>query len=330
MAVELIGASRAFNDVLEAIAMVAPVDSAVLLSGETGTGKEVVARAIHEASPRRTQRFAAVNCAAIPAGLLESELFGYERGAFTGATVQTPGRFESANRGTLFLDEIGDLSLELQPKLLRALQEQQIERLGGGGRSIPVDIRVIAATNQNLWEMVQRRAFRADLYYRLNVFPIVIPPLRHRPEDIPLLTRHFVPRFAARHRKDVRIIPDSVVDALMRLPWPGNVRELQNVVERAVIATRSDTLALPHGLETLSGAGLSSHRTLAEVERHHILATLQESDWVVGGWNGAAVRLGLSRTTLIARMQRLGITRDRACLSGRRGAGRRWAVERET
>ena len=201
-------ASPAFRDVLDAIAMIAPVDSPVLLLGETGTGKEVDRASDSRGRTRHNQRFVAVNCAAIPAGLLESELFGYERGAFTGAASQTVGRFEAANRGTLFLDEIGDLPLELQPKLLRALQEQQIERLGSGGRAIPVDVRVIAATNQNLWEMVQRRAFRADLYYRLNVFPIVIPPLRHRTEDIPLLAKHFVQRFAKRHRKDIQVIPE--------------------------------------------------------------------------------------------------------------------------
>src|SRR5690349_15368868 len=209
MTVQLIGPSPAFTQVLDAIATVAPVDSPVLLLGETGTGKELIARAIHDAGPRRAQRFVPVNCAAIPAGLLESELFGYERGAFTGAVAQTIGRFQAADRGTLFLDEIGDLPLELQPKLLRALQEQQIERLGSGGRSVPVDVRVVAATNQDLWEMVQRRSFRADVYYRLNVFPIVIPPLRQRPQDVPALIHYFVERFAARHRKDIRHVPDS-------------------------------------------------------------------------------------------------------------------------
>jgi formate hydrogenlyase transcriptional activator len=327
---ELIGASRAFKGVVDAIAMIAPVVCSVLLLGETGTGKEVVARAIHQAGSRRTQRFAAVNCAAIPAGLLESELFGYERGAFTGARAQTRGRFEAANRGTLFLDEIGDLPSELQPKLLRALQDQQIERLGGGGRSVPVDVRVIAATNQNIWEMVQRREFRADLYYRLNVFPIVIPPLRDRSEDIPLLVRHFVNRFAERHRKDIQVVPDAVLDTLTRLPWPGNVRELQNVIERAVIATRGDTLVLPHGIEIAKTCRPASFRTLAEVERHHILETLLETNWVVGGWNGAAFRLGLSRTTLIARMQRLGISRNLASQGNAGRSARRSALASET
>lgn len=309
MVAELIGDSAAFRGILDAIATIAPVDSCVLVSGETGTGKEVIARAIHQAGPRRMQPFVPVNCAAIPAGLLESELFGYERGAFTGARTQTMGRFEAAHRGTLFLDEIGDLPLELQPKLLRALQDHQIERLGSGGRVVRVDVRVIAATNQDIWAMVQRREFRADLYYRLNVFPILAPPLRERRGDIPLLVNYFVRRFAERHRRNIRVVPDDVLDVLTRLPWLGNVRELQNVVERAVVASRGETLALPHGLEGQGmGASLAS-RTLAEVERHHILETLHATNWVVGGWDGAAVKLGLSRTTLIARMQRLGISR---------------------
>jgi transcriptional regulator with GAF, ATPase, and Fis domain len=311
MAVQLIGASPAFRQVLDAISMVGSVDSAVLLLGETGTGKELIARAIHDAGPRRNQRFVAVNCAAIPAGLLESELFGHERGAFTGAVTQSVGRFQSADRGTLFLDEIGDLPLELQPKLLRALQEQQIERLGSGGRSLPVDARVIAATNQDLSDMVLRREFRADLYYRLNVFPILVPPLRERREDIAPLVKHFVRRFSERQRKVIEHVPDAVFDALRTHAWPGNIRELQNVIERAVIATRSNVLELP-SFETRPNQSSSPARTLAEVEREHILATLNETNWVVGGWKGAAARLGLSRTTLIARMQRLGISRKAA------------------
>ncbi len=311
MAVQLIGESPAFRQVLDAISMVGSVDSAVLLLGETGTGKELIARAIHDAGPRRNQRFVPVNCAAIPAGLLESELFGHERGAFTGAVTQSVGRFQSADRGTLFLDEIGDLPLELQPKLLRALQEQQIERLGSGGRSLPVDARVIAATNQDLSDMVLRREFRADLYYRLNVFPILVPPLRERRDDIPLLVKHFVRRFSERQGKVIDRVPDAVVDALRTHPWPGNIRELQNVIERAVIATRSNVLELP-GFETRPNQSSSPARTLAQVEREHILATLSETNWVVGGWKGAAARLGLSRTTLIARMQRLGISREAA------------------
>jgi formate hydrogenlyase transcriptional activator len=314
MVADLIGSSPAFRQVLDAISMVAPVDSPVLVLGETGTGKELVARAIHDAGPRRNQRFLAVNCAAIPAGLLESELFGYERGAFTGAATQTIGRFQAADRGTLFLDEIGDLPLEVQPKLLRALQEQQIERLGSGGRTVPIDVRIIAATNQNLWDMVQRRAFRADLYYRLNVFPIVIPPLRHRTQDIPVLAAYFLQRFAERHRKEIQQIPSEVLASLTREQWLGNVRELQNVIERAVIATNGMSLQIPSSDVHVSHSAAS--KTLAEVEREHILVTLRATDWVVGGWKGAAARLGLSRTTLIARMQRLGLSRE---LQSRRG-----------
>jgi formate hydrogenlyase transcriptional activator len=307
MAGPLIGNSVAFRDVRQAIAMVAPVDSTVLLLGETGTGKEVIARAIHDAGPRRDHRFVAVNCAAIPAGLLESELFGHERGAFTGAVSQTVGRFQAADHGTLFLDEVGDMPLELQPKLLRALQEQQVERVGSGGRATSVDVRVIAATNQDLGEMVQRRAFRADLFYRLNVFPIRIPPLRERAEDIPLLVAHFVRRFAERLGKAVEEVPDEVIATLSQYLWPGNVRELQNIIERAVVATTGRTLRLP-GPERLIDRAAPASRTLAQVEREHIVATLQETNGVLGGWDGAAARLGLSRTTLISRMQRLGIS----------------------
>jgi transcriptional regulator with GAF, ATPase, and Fis domain len=303
----VIGNSLAFREVAEAIAMVAPVDSAVLLLGETGTGKEVIARAIHDAGSRRHQRFVAVNCAAIPSGLLESELFGHERGAFTGAVSQTVGRFQAADRGTLFLDEVGDLPLELQPKLLRVLQEQQVERLGSGGRPTSVDVRVIAATNHDLEEMVQQRAFRADLFYRLSVFPIRVPPLRERTEDIPVLVAHFVRRFAERQGKVIEEIPDDVILTLKHYSWPGNVRELQNVVERAVVTTTGPTLRLPAQNRRSDRAGTSS-RTLAQVERDHIVATLQSTNWVLGGWDGAAARLGLSRTTLISRMQRLGIS----------------------
>jgi formate hydrogenlyase transcriptional activator len=316
MAGPLIGHSAAFREVTEAIAMVAPVDSAVLLLGETGTGKEVIARAIHDTGPRRHQRFVAVNCAAIPAGLLESELFGHERGAFTGAVSHALGRFQAADRGTLFLDEVGDLPLELQPKLLRALQEQQIERLGSGGRTTPVDVRVIAATNQDLDEMVQQRTFRADLYFRLNVFPIRVPPLRERTEDIPLLVTYFVERVAERQGKCIEEIPDSIVDTLRHYAWPGNVRELQNVVERAVIATAGRTLEMPSVDRRNQRAG-SSARTLAQVERDHIIATLEATNWVLGGWDGAAARLGLSRTTLISRMQRLGIAARNAAKNRR-------------
>src|ERR1700693_2358076 len=231
---DLIGSSAEFRAMLNNINLVAPVDSAVLLQGETGTGKEVIAQAIHEASPRRKNRFVALNCAAIPSALLESELFGHERGAFTGAVAQTTGRFQAADRGTLFLDEIGDLPLELQPKLLRALQEKQFERLGGG-RTFQVDVRVIAATNRDLWRMVQEGKFRPDLYYRLNVFPISWPPLREREDDIPMLVENFVQKFAKRQGKSIDCIPDEVMEAVKRHAWPGNVRELQNVIERAAI-----------------------------------------------------------------------------------------------
>ena len=310
MAGALIGNSVVFREVTEAIAMVAPVDSAVLVLGETGTGQEVIARAIHDAGPRRYQRFVAVNCAAIPLGLIESELFGHERGAFTGAVSQTTGRFQAADRGTLFLDEVGDLPLELQPKLLRALQEGEVERLGSGGRPTAVDVRVIAATNQDLEEMVHERAFRADLFYRLNVFPIRVPPLRERTEDIPLLVAHFVRRFAERQGKCIEEIPDRIIDTLSHYAWPGNVRELQNVIERAVIGTTGRTLQMP-SMGCRVDRPPSSARTLAQVERDHIIATLQATKWVLGGWDGAAARLGLSRTTLISRMQRLGIAAPR-------------------
>lgn len=310
----LIGASSKFQAVLQKIDTVAPVDCAVLVQGETGTGKEVIAQAIHETGPRRQNRFVALNCAAIPSALLESELFGHERGAFTGAVAQTVGRFQSADRGTLFLDEIGDLPLELQPKLLRVLQEKQVERLGGG-RTFQVDVRVIAATNQDLWRMVQERKFRADLYYRLNVFPIVLPPLREREEDIPLLTEHFVRRFAKQQGKLIDRIPDEAMDALKRHDWPGNIRELQNVIERAVIMTMGSVLDLKTielGTRDVESALV---RTLADAracaERQQIVATLRETNWVVGGRHGAAARLGLARTTLITMMQRHGICRER-------------------
>ena len=308
-ALDLIGSSVKFRSVLDQINMVAPVDSAVLIQGETGTGKEVIAQAIHDAGPRRQNRFVALNCAAIPGALLESELFGHERGAFTGAVAQTTGRFQTADRGTLFLDEIGDLPLDLQPKLLRALQEKQVERLGSG-RALQVDVRVIAATNQDLWRMVQDRTFRADLYYRLNVFPITLPPLRERKDDIPLLIEHFVHKFAKRQGKSINRIPDQTMETLKCHDWPGNIRELQNVIERAVIMTSGSSLKLQMmELRTLS-ARRASPTTLEDFEREHIRATLRESNWVVGGPRGAAAKLGLARTTLMAMMERLGIRRD--------------------
>ncbi|MFZ2001416.1 MAG: sigma 54-interacting transcriptional regulator [Candidatus Sulfotelmatobacter sp.] len=314
---DLIGSSAKFQTVLDQINMVARVDSAVLVQGETGTGKEVIAQAIHEASPRRQNRFVALNCAAIPSALLESELFGHERGAFTGAVAQTTGRFQSADRGTLFLDEIGDLPLELQPKLLRALQEQQFERLGGG-HTFQVDVRVIAATNQDLWGMVQERKFRADLYYRLNVFPITLPPLREREDDIPLLIEHFVQKFAKKQGKSIDLIPDDVIETLIRHNWPGNIRELQNVIERAVIMTTGPVLDL-RTIDLQATKRMTHHvgstlvkqtGTLEEFERAHITETLRATNWVVGGRRGAAAKLGLARTTLIAMMERLGIRRE--------------------
>jgi transcriptional regulator with GAF, ATPase, and Fis domain len=304
---DLIGSSPKFRALLEEINMVAPVDSAVLVRGETGTGKEVVAQAIHAGSPRRQQPFVAINCAAIPGALLESELFGYERGAFTGAVTHREGRFQAADRGTLFLDEIGDLPLELQPKLLRVLQEQQVERLGSS-RTIPVNVRVIAATNQDLWGMVQEKKFRADLYYRLNVFPINLPPLREREGDISLLAKHFVRKFAERQGKLIECIPEEVMEALENHHWPGNIRELQNFIERAVIMTTGAVLR-PRLAEFALQPASTEVRTLADAERAHIVATLRETNGVVGGANGAAARLGVPRTSLIARMQRLGLSK---------------------
>ena len=313
----LVGHSPKFRALLDEINVVAPVDCAVLVQGETGTGKEVVAQAIHEASPRRQNRFVALNCAAIPSALLESELFGHERGAFTGAVAQTAGRFQAADRGTLFLDEIGDLPLELQPKLLRVLQEKEFERLGGG-RTVRVDVRVIAATNQDLWGMVQERKFRADLYYRLNVFPITLPPLREREDDIPLLIEYFVQKFAGRQGKLIDRIPEDVIETLMRHSWPGNIRELQNIIERAVIMTTGPVLDMQtidlrkteRMTQNMESTPLAKTETLEEFERAHIMATLRATNWVVGGRRGAAVRLGLARTTLMAMMQRLGIRRE--------------------
>ena len=312
---DLIGSSPKFRALLDEINLVAPVDSAVLVRGETGTGKEVVANAIHAASPRRQQPFVAINCAAIPAALLESELFGYERGAFTGAVTQREGRFQAADRGTLFLDEIGDLPLELQPKLLRVLQERQVERLGSS-RTIPVNVRVIAATNQDLWGMVQEKKFRADLYYRLNVFPINLPPLRERDGDIPLLVSHFVRKFAERQGKVVEFIPEDVMEALESHDWPGNIRELQNFIERSVIMTTGSALR-PRLTDLRMQTVFTEVRTLADAERAHIVATLRETNWVVGGSSGAAARLGLPRTSLIARMQRLGLAKNPATQSER-------------
>jgi formate hydrogenlyase transcriptional activator len=311
---DLIGSSPNFRAVLNDVNLVAPIDCAVLIGGETGTGKEVIAQAIHNASLRRQCRFVVLNCAAIPSALLESELFGHERGAFTGASTQSIGRFQCADRGTLFLDEIGDLPMELQPKLLRVLQEQEFERLGSS-RTIRVDVRVIAATNQDLWRMVQAGKFRADLYYRLNVFPIRLPPLRERQDDIPLLTRHFVRLFSQRMGKQIGHIPDGVIEALKRYHWPGNIRELQKFIERSVIKTSCEVLNPPLAeLELRPEEERSAQvHTLADAERVHIATTLRETNGVVGGRDGAANRLGLPRTTLISRMRKLGLSRETRC-----------------
>jgi formate hydrogenlyase transcriptional activator len=296
---------------LDLVSLVAPTDSSVLILGETGTGKELIARAIHNLSSRRERPFVKLNCAAIPLGLLESELFGHEKGAFTGAIAQKTGRFELANRGTLFLDEVGDIPLELQAKLLRVLQEQEFERLGSN-RTHKVDVRVIAATHRDLVSMVKQTMFREDLYYRLKVFPIHVPPLRQRTEDIPKLASHFVASYARRMNKRIDTIPLQTIDALVRYRWPGNVRELQNFIERAVILSPHTVLRAPVSeLEPFSAhQGSNVPMTgLEEVERDHILRALEASKWVVGGHHGAAARLGMQRTTLVYRMRKLGINR---------------------
>jgi formate hydrogenlyase transcriptional activator len=308
----IIGNSAALRRVLGMVRVVAPTDATVLLNGETGTGKELIAEAIHKSSPRSDGPFVKVNCAAIPAGLLESELFGHERGAYTGAVARSIGRFERANRGTLFLDEIGDLPLELQPKLLRVIQERTFERLGSTA-TVHTDVRVICATHRNLLEMVNERQFRADLFYRLSVFPIELPPLRDRPEDIPLLVRHFAAHHAGRMRKRITAISEEFMAALARQSWPGNVRELQNFIERSVILSTGVVLSgspptPPHAIPDGSNSSKASTPvTLKQAERSHILDTLQQTDGLVGGRNGAAARLGVPRTTLIYKMKRLGI-----------------------
>jgi len=306
---EIVGESPALKRVLSQVETVAPTDSSVLVLGETGTGKEVIARAIHDLSPRRERTFVKVNCAAIPTGLLESELFGHEKGAFTGAIAQKVGRFELAHRGTLFLDEVGDIPLELQPKLLRVLQEKEFERLGGT-RTLHVDVRVVAATNRDLTQMVDDRLFRSDLYYRLNVFPIVVPPLRERPEDIPLLVRYFAQKHARRMDRHIETIPAEEMEALTHYQWPGNVRELENLIERAVILSRGPALHVPLPEDRLSGEALAaSPVTLEAAEREHILRALRDTHWVIAGPSGAAARLGMKRTTLQSRMVKLGISR---------------------
>jgi formate hydrogenlyase transcriptional activator len=308
---EIIGRSAALRSVLREVEIVAPTDSTVLIYGETGTGKELIARAIHDRSARHKNAFVKLNCAAIPTGLLESELFGHEKGAFTGAIAQRIGRFELANHGTMFLDEIGEIPLELQPKLLRVLQEREFERLGNS-RTLQTNTRLVAATNRDLDALVGEQRFRSDLFYRLNVFPIRIPSLRQRPEDIPLLVRHFAQQYARRMNKEIASISSETMSALCRYGWPGNIRELQNVVERAVIVSKDSQLRV-------SLSDLKSHiapsqdgvanQTLEEAERAHILATLKQTRWVISGPSGAAARLGMNRSTLQFRMKKLGISR---------------------
>ncbi len=314
---EIVGESAALQQVLDQVAIVAPTDSAVLILGETGTGKELIARAIHNRSSRRERTFVKVNCAALPTGLLESELFGHEKGAFTGAIAQKIGRFELAHRGTLFLDEIGDIPLELQPKLLRVLQEHEFERLGST-RTLRVDVRLVAATNRDLTQMVADRQFRSDLYYRLNVFPLSLPPLRQRREDIPLLVQYFTQKSGRRMGKRIATVPTETMNALCRYPWPGNIRELENFIERAVILSRGTTLQAPLAELKVPTATVPGEAeppasgpagTLQEAEREHILNALRAANWKVGGAKGAAARLGISRTTLNSKMRKLGISR---------------------
>jgi formate hydrogenlyase transcriptional activator len=309
---EIVGESAALKRVLKQVETVAPTNSTVLIIGETGTGKELIARALHQMSPNRTRTFVKLNCAAIPSGLLESELFGHEKGAFTGAITQKIGRFELADQGTLFLDEVGDIPGELQPKLLRVLQEQEFERLGST-KTIRVNVRLVAATNRDLPRLVADGGFRSDLFYRLNVFPINLPPLRDRADDIPRLVRHLTQKFARRMGRQIETIPTEVMDSLVRYTWPGNIRELENVVERAVILSAGTTLHIPisdlksnaaQAVKASDGDG-----TLAAAERQHILRVLREADWVLSGPNGAASRLGMKRTTLQSKMKKLGISR---------------------
>jgi formate hydrogenlyase transcriptional activator len=307
---DIVGRSATLRRVLQQVETVAPTDATVLIYGETGTGKELIARAIHQLSPRRPQAFVKLNCAAIPTGLLESELFGHERGAYTGAIAQRIGRFELANRGTVFLDEIGEIPLELQPKLLRVLQDREFERLGSS-RTLRTDARLIAATNRDLAALVDAQQFRADLFYRVNVFPVHVPPLRERTEDIPLLVRHFAQQFARRMYKTIETIPSDTMQVLIRYPWPGNIRELQNIIERAVIISPGPVLQVP--LTDLNPRAAPARPmpqdTLEDAERKHILAALEATQWVLGGVNGAAIRLGMKRSTLQFRMRKLGIAR---------------------
>jgi formate hydrogenlyase transcriptional activator len=307
----IVGQSSALRQVLQLVDTVAKGNSTVLLLGETGTGKELIARAIHNRSRRKDRAFVKLNCAAIPSGLLESEFFGHERGAFTGAITQKLGRLELADQGSLFLDEIGDIPLELQPKLLRVLQEREFERLGST-RTKKADVRIVAATHRNLEEMILAKQFRCDLYYRLNVFPISIPPLRERPDDIPLLVQHFVQEATRKMNKTIDTIPSATMEALTQYRWPGNIRELENVVERAVILSAGSVLHVPlRDLHSRITPGQDSEKlqTLADVEREHIRSILKETRWVLSGTGGAASRLGMNRSTLYFRMKKLGIVR---------------------
>jgi formate hydrogenlyase transcriptional activator len=322
---QIIGNSASLRRVLKGVGTVAPTDSTVLIYGETGTGKELIARAIHDLSPRSSKPFVKLNCAAIPTGLLESELFGHEKGAFTGAIAQRIGRFEVANGGTIFLDEIGEIPLELQTKLLRVLQEREFERLGSS-RTLRTDARLIAATNRDLEAMVAEEKFRSDLFFRLNVFPVHVPPLRERQGDIPLLVRHFTQQFSRRMKKVLETIPSTAMDALCRYHWPGNIRELQNVIERAVIVSVGPALSIDVGdlkfpkvshpeertavLNSTTNGAL--HSVLEETERQQILKALAQSNWIVAGPNGAAALLGINRSTLQVRIRKLGISRDTA------------------
>jgi len=311
----IVGRSAALQKVLEQVSIVAPTDSTVLLHGETGTGKELVARAIHNLSSRSERAFGRVNCAAIPSGLLESELFGHERGAFTGALMQRKGRFELADGGSLFLDEIGDISLELQPKLLRAVQEQEFERLGSS-KTISVNVRLIAATHRDLPVMIREEKFREDLFYRFNVFPIEIPPLRERREDIPLLVNYFVSKVAGRMRRQIKFVPKRAMEMLTNCPWKGNIRELANFIERAVILTRGEELEVPlNELPTCSETNfvLGTTSTFRQAESSVIIDALRAASGRIAGKGGAAERLGLKRTTLQNKIRRLGISKATYC-----------------
>ena len=308
---EIVGQSRALKNTLKLVSQVAPTDACVLIQGETGTGKELIARAIHTLSDRKDRAFVKLNCAAIPTGLLESELFGHEKGAFTGAIAQKLGRFELAHQGTIFLDEVSEIPLELQSKLLRILQEQEFERLGST-RTVRADARLLAATNRNLEQMVTDGEFRSDLYYRLKVFPIVVPPLRERSEDIPMLVRYFTQRYAQQMKKSVTNIATETMTTLCRYTWPGNVRELENLMERSVILSSGPNLEVPLGELKSRNNPTSILNTLAETERGHIIRALEACNWMVGGPSGAAMKLGMKRTTLQSRMQKLGISQPKA------------------